>query len=127
MVNVNENIENLNKLHVQWIASIEACLAQLQIIDSATRRLQASAYNLQHQHELGNLRNKLLMQKDILCAIADEVNIFNRSVVAKYNNADTITMRDLLENKRLRDKVLKTEQAVFLLKYNAARMDVKTG
>lgn len=127
MVNVNENIEKLNKLHVQWISSIEACLGQLQIVDTATRRMQANAYSLQQQHELGNLRNKLLMQKDILCAIADEVNIFNRNVVAQYSNDDAITMQHLLENKRLRDKILKAEQAVFLLKYNAARMDVKTG
>lgn len=127
MVNVNENIEKLNKLHVQWISSIEACLGQLQIVDTATRRMQANAYTLQQQHELSNLRNKLLMQKDILCAIADEVNVFNRSVTAIYSNQDAISMQHLLENKRLRDKVLKAEQAVFVLRHNAALMDLKAG
>lgn len=110
----------IDKLYVEWYISLEACLGQLQHIDSLTRQLQVEVQALHVQNEMRSLRNRILLQKNMLSAIIEEV----QHARSRYNSNDKkeITMANLLENNRLREKVRKAEQSSFMLRYQVNQL-----
>ena len=111
----------LDKLHIQWSDSLETSLGQLQHIDAITRQLQKSIPDRSIQQNMVALRNKILMEKNVVSAIAEEVSMF-RKMFSHHSKQNLITADDMIENDRLRERVYKVEHYVTMLRYDVNQL-----
>lgn len=115
MLPVKTNIEAFQKLHLQWLNSLEACAEQLHSLDSITRQLLRSNEEDTDEKALAELRNNVLLQAGVIKEMTEEVMRLNKKF-CETKSDNTITMGDLMDNNRLRDKIRKLEQHIFTLK-----------
>lgn len=106
----------LEKLHNDWIDGLLAYEEQLQNIDTITAQLQSSVNDLHFQRELQQLRSEIVMRKNVVSVLCDEV-IHLKKIFENSHKKQNITLDVLIENNRFREKIRKTEQSVFMLKY----------
>jgi hypothetical protein len=115
MISVKTDEHALEKVHNEWIGSLLAYEEHLNSLNLVTRQLQSSVNDLQFQRELQQLCNEIVMQKSVLAVLVAEVETI-RTTFKQRDEKQVITLADLIENNRLRERILKAEQAVFLLK-----------
>ncbi len=108
----------LEKLQNDWIDGLLAYEEQLQNIDTITAQLQSSVNDLHFQRELQQLRSEIVMRKNVVSVLCDEV-IHLKKIFENSHKKQNITLDVLIENNRFREKIRKTEQSVFMLKYQA--------
>ena len=110
------NISIIEKRYNEWIENLSAFSEHLQRMDSVSAQLQSSVNDLHFQRELRELRNEIVLQKNIVSVLSEEVLQLKR----RFNERDeqqAITLSDLIENNRFRDQVRKAGESVFMLKY----------
>lgn len=111
----------LEKLHTEWLTSLDAYAEHLQNMDSVTRQLQQTVHDLHFQRNLQQVRTELVLQKNVVSELNHEVTeAYQRYLQQK--DKKLITLADLIENNRLRERILKTEKAVFILKYQVSKI-----
>jgi len=115
MIPVKTDEHALEKVHTEWIGSLTAYEEHLKNMDAITSQLQRSVNDLHYQQELRQLRSEIVLQKNVIAVLTEEV-VKLRSAFKERNEKQVTTLADLIENNRFRDKILKAEQAVFLLK-----------
>ncbi len=118
----NEETKNATeRRYIEWLVGLEASLEQLQYADSVSKQIQHAVQDLSFQGEISSLRNKILMQKNVISSLVSEVMTAqsNYSVVPDKTE---ITMGRLIADSHLREKVLKAEQAVFMLRYQVNQL-----
>jgi hypothetical protein len=111
---------SIKGLYSEWLKTLESYLLQLQSMDSATRLLQSRIKDLALQHEILVLRNKMLLQKNVLSAVAGEVSALNRKNTS--GTPKEINIARMAESEHLRERILKTEQGIFTLQYQAGQL-----
>jgi hypothetical protein len=121
MNHVKTDISVLEKSHTEWLSNLCAYEEELKHIDAITRQLQTSVNDLHYQQHLRELRNEILLQRGLVTAISDEV-IEWRKMFSEREDKKMISLAELIQNNRLRDKVRKTEQSVFMLKYQVNKL-----
>ena len=116
MIPVKTDKNTLEKIYNEWVGSLLAYEEHLQNIDSITAQLQRSVNDLHYQQDLRELRNEIVLQKNIISVLSEEVLQLKK----RFNERDekqVINLSDLIENNRFREKIRKAEQSVFMLKY----------
>ncbi len=111
----------VEKLHSDWLSSLHAYTEHLQNMDSITRQLQSTVYDLHFQRDLHALRTELILQKNVVGELSHEIITRQQRSLHQEGN-QLLTLADLIENNRLRDRILRTEKAVFILKYRVSKM-----
>ena len=110
------SIPTIEKRYDEWISNLLAFNEHLQTMDSITAQLQSSVNDLHFQRDLRELRNEVVLQKRIISVLIEEVLQLKRRFNER-GEKQIITLPDLIENNRFRDKVLKVAESVFMLKY----------
>ena len=109
-------MSTIEKRYNEWLENLSAFNEHLQRMESVSAQLQSSVNDLHFQQELRDIRNEIVLQKNIVSVLSEEVLQLKR----RFNERDdqqTITLSELIENNRFRDKVLKAAESVFMLKY----------
>ena len=110
------SIPTIEKRYDEWISNLLDFNEHLQTMDSITAQLQSSVNDLHFQRDLRELRNEVVLQKRIISVLIEEVLQLKRRFNER-GEKQIITLPDLIENNRFRDKVLKVAESVFMLKY----------
>jgi len=110
------NFSTLEKRHNEWIGNLIAYEEQLQNIDIMSAQLQRSVNDLHYQRGLQLIRNEILMQKNVVNILSEEVLTLKRKF-SKGDAQNVITLELLIENNRFRERVLKAGEIIFMLKY----------
>lgn len=121
MNTIKTEIASIDRAHDEWISNLFSYEEQLGIIDSITRQLQTSINDLSYQRDLQQLRNKIVMQKAIVSELTVEVTSFANQYADRVKS-EPLTLSDLIAKNRMRDKLRKTEQSVFMLKYQVNKL-----
>lgn len=121
MNNVKTDISILENLHNEWMANLYAYEEELTNIDSITKQLQSSVNDLHYQRHLNDLRTEILLQRGMITALNNEVKEWKK-MFSEREDKKMITLSELIENNRMREKVRKTEQSVFMLKYQVNKL-----
>lgn len=106
----------IEKRYNEWVSNLIAFTEQLQKMDSVSVQLQSSVNDLHYQQELRKIRNEIVLQKNFVSVLSEEVLQLKKRFIEREEQ-QTITLSDLIENNRFREKVLKTAESVFMLKY----------
>jgi predicted nuclease with TOPRIM domain len=109
-------MSTIEKRYNEWLENLSAFNEHLQRMESVSAQLQSSVNDLHFQQELRDIRNEIVLQKNIVSVLSEEVLQLKR----RFNERDDqqiITLSELIENNRFRDKVLKAAESVFMLKY----------
>jgi len=106
----------IEKLHNEWVGNLLAYEEELNLINVVTRQLQSTVNDLQFVEELHQLRTEIVFQTSAVEALSLEVSEL-RKRFAEHDDRKVLNIADLIENNRFRDKLRKTEQQVFMLKY----------
>ncbi len=101
------------ELHSNWMQQMESYLEELQQADSSARYLQNCLHDLYLQEELTGVRNRILMQRSMLSALIMEMAQLSHSMKQQDN---VITIGVIIAHNKMRDKMLKAEQEVLMLK-----------
>lgn len=109
------------KLHNEWIGSILAYEEHLNNTQAVTKQLQSSVNDMQFKQQLSQLRTAIETQKQALSELSNDIQKLKMKFAGRTNKK-VIPLADLIENNRYRDKVRKSEQAVFLLKYQTNKI-----
>ena len=104
------------KLHNEWIATLLGLEEHIQSIDIICSQLQSSVNDFQFQKELKEIRNEIILHKGLVLFLSEEVLNLKKKFSSRDEN-DKLTLSDLIENNKLREKIRKAEQSVFMLKY----------
>lgn len=121
MKTVKTDKSAFEKLHNEWLTNLYALEEELLHIDSVTKQLRNTVNDLHYQQHLSELRKSILMQTGMLRSLTDEILEWRETFI-KREDKKLITLQELIQNNALRDKVRKTEQAVFLLKYQVSKL-----
>ncbi len=121
MNTIKTEIATIERAQDEWLNNLLSYDEQLQNIDSITRQLQFTVNDLYFQRELQQLRNKIVMRKNVVSELTQEVINFTEQFAGR-SKSEALTLSDLIMKNRMRDKVRKTEQAVFLLKYQVSKL-----
>lgn len=73
METYNKKEPVFEKLYNEWISTLLAYEEQMKTIDSVSRQMQMSVNDLHYQQEVQQLRNQILLQKNILGVLSSEV------------------------------------------------------
>ena len=106
----------LENLHNEWIGSLLAYDEQLQQLDIVTAQLQMSVNDLNFQQELQQIRIEIALMKKAVVRLDEEVIHLKRKFDFKKRKQN-VNLDVIIENNRLRNKIRKSEQSVFMLKY----------
>jgi hypothetical protein len=94
-------------------AELENNLLELQQLDSSVKHLQLCVHDIHIQKELNTMRNRALILKSLLSVYHAELNeLRNHSC----KSDGVITIGEIIMRNKLRDKVLRAEQDVLILK-----------
>jgi hypothetical protein len=121
METYNKKEPVFEKLYNEWISTLLAYEEQMKTIDSVSRQMQMSVNDLHYQQEVQQLRNQILLQKNILGVLSSEVLQMRKSF-SERNEKNVVSLEYLIENNRFRDKIRKAEQAIFMLKYQVNKL-----
>lgn len=109
------------KHHTEWLSSLHAYMEHLQNMDGVTRQLQLTVHDLYFQRDLQRVRTEIVLQKNVVNQLQNEIEqAYQRYLLSE--DKQLITIGDLIERNRLRDKILKTEKTVFMLKYQVNKI-----
>ncbi|HLP51087.1 MAG TPA: hypothetical protein VK154_09410 [Chitinophagales bacterium] len=111
----------LEKLHNEWLGTLLAYEQHLNSTEAVTNQLQSSVNDMQFQRELQQLRTEIVNQKNTITALSSDIMQLRNRFSAR-DEKKVISMADLIENNRFRDKVRKSEQNIFMLKYQASKL-----
>lgn len=111
----------LEKLHSEWTSCLSAYSENLQFMDGLTQQLQSTVHDLLFQRDLQRVRTELVLQKNVVEQLNNEVSALHQRYLQKEDKG-LLTLADLIENNRLRDRILKTEKAVFVLKCQVSKI-----
>mgnify|MGYP001602855609 CR=1 FL=1 len=111
----------LEKLHNEWLGTLLAYEQHLNSTEAVTNQLQSSVNDMQFQRELQQLRTEIVNQKNAINALSSDIMQLRKKFSAR-DEKKVISMADLIENNRFRDKVRKSEQNIFMLKYQASKL-----
>lgn len=109
------------KLHNEWISNLYAYEEQLNQINTITRQLQSTVNDMQYQRQLHQICTEIILQKNVVNILTEEVLLL-RKRFNEQADKQIITLADLMENNRYRDKLRKTEQEIFMLKYQVNKL-----
>lgn len=109
------------KLHNEWIGSLLAYEEHLNNTQAVTKQLQSSVNDMQFKQQLSQLRTAIEAQKTALGELSKDIQKLRRKFAGRAEKK-VIPLDDLIENNRYREKVRKSEQAVFLLKYQTNKL-----
>jgi len=109
------------KLHNEWLAGLYASEEELLHADVVTKQLQNTVNDLQYQQHLNELRNQILLHIGLMRALSNEILDWRKTFIEREDKK-LITLQELIQNNALRDRVRKTEQAAFLLKYQVNKL-----
>jgi hypothetical protein len=101
------------ELHGKWMENMENYIKELQQLDASARYLQQCLHDLYLQEQLSDLRNRILMQRSLISALRMEMAQLSHQMKQHDN---VITVGDIMAHNKLRDKMLKAEQDVYMLK-----------
>jgi len=104
------------KLFNEWIGNLLAYEEELQCLQDVGSQLQSSVNDMQFQRELQHLRTEIVLQKNIVSVLSEEVLQLKKRF-HKRDEQQTMTLSDLIEKNRVRNNVLKAAESVFMLKY----------
>jgi len=104
------------KLFNEWIGNLLAYEEELQCLQDVGSQLQSSVNDLQFQRELQHLRNEIVLQKNIVSILSEEVLQLKKRF-HELDEQQAITLSDLIEKNKVRNNVLKAAESVFMLKY----------
>lgn len=107
-------------LHNEWVGSLLAYEDELRNIRHHIAQLQSSVNDFQFQHNLHELAHEVDGMKMDMDELSKEVLCF-RNKVAKQKSDTGVMFVTMLENNRLREKIRKAEQAVFMLKFQLGK------
>lgn len=108
-------------LYAEWLMNTTVYEAHLENLNSTLKQLLASETD---QHEVNGL---LALQEEVLRTKADinrlykEVEKLSRQYINNSENPVNISVAEMIARSRLRDKIRKSEQVVFVLRYNINR------
>jgi hypothetical protein len=103
----------LEKRYREWLENLDAFKEHLLKIDNVSAQLQNSVNDLHFHRELREIRNEIILQKNIVNQLIEEV----LQLKEKRSEQKSIPLSDLIENNRFRDQVRKAGESVFMLKY----------
>ena len=103
----------LEKRYREWLEILDAFKEHLHKMYNVSAQLQSSVNDLHFQRELREIRNEIILQKNIVDQLIEEV----QQLKEKRSEQQSITLSDLIENNRFRDQVRKAGESVFMLKY----------
>lgn len=101
----------------QWISSLHAYNEQLQYIGSIAGQLTHSAGETDAPLEVRQLQNDIILKKRVIEMLMQEVIQLN-----EQQNFETVTVGFLLANNKLREKIRKAEQDIFVLKFKVNQL-----
>lgn len=101
------------ELHSRWMENMETYLSDLLQADASARHLQQCIHDIHIQQNLSDLRNQILMKRGLLCALLMEMALTSRHM---KQNENRITIGDIISHNKMRDKILKAESDVLMLK-----------
>lgn len=104
------------KLFNEWIGNLLAYEEELQCLQDVGSQLQSSVNDMQFQRELQHLRTEIVLQKNIVSVLSEEVLQLKKRFHER-NEQQTMTLSDLIAKNRVRNNVLKAAESVFMLKY----------
>ncbi len=104
------------KLFNEWIGNLLAYEEELQCLQDVGSQLQSSVNDLQFQRELQHLRNEIVLQKNIVRILSEEVLQLKKRFHER-DEQQAITLSDLIEKNKVRNNMLKAAESVFMLKY----------
>lgn len=104
------------KLFNEWIGNLLANEEELQCLQDVGSQLQSSVNDLQFQRELQHLRNEIVLQKNIVRILSEEVLQLKKRFHER-DEQQAITLSDLIEKNKVRNNMLKAAESVFMLKY----------
>ena len=104
------------KLFNEWIRNLLAYEEELQCLQDVGSQLQSSVNDLQFQRELQHLRNEIVLQKNIVRILSEEVLQLKKRFHER-DEQQAITLSDLIEKNKVRNNMLKAAESVFMLKY----------
>ena len=110
-----------DRVAAEWLTSLQLCVEHLQSVESVTRQLHTSVNDLQYQQHLQQLKNNIVVQRNIIKQLNDEVLKFEE-LNYMNNNAQPFDLAFMIAKNRIREKIRKAEQNVFLLKYQANKL-----
>lgn len=92
---------------------METYLSDLLQADASARHLQQCIHDIHLQQNLSDLRNRILMKRGLLCALLMEMAQTSHQM---KQNENRVTIGDIIAHNKLRDKMLKAESDVLMLK-----------
>ncbi len=121
MNQVKTDCSSIEKLHNEWLMSLCAYEEELLHIDAITKQLQKSTLDLHYQQCLTEYRNQIVLQSGLMAKLRDEVQEWNK-IFLHREDKKLITLSEIIQNNRIRDKVRKAEQSIFTLKYQVNKL-----
>ncbi len=109
------------KLHNEWLAGLYATEEELMLLDTVTKQLQNTVNDLHYQQHLHHLRNQILLHLGLIRALSSEIMEWRKTFIERQDKK-MITLQELIQNNAVRDRVRKSEQAAFLLKYQVNKL-----
>jgi hypothetical protein len=101
----------------QWISSLHAYNEQLQNISAITKQLAGHYDHTDYFNEVRWLQNEIVLKQRVIESLTEEV-----MQLTEQQNFEPITVGFLLVNNKLREKIRKAEQDVFILKFKVNQL-----
>lgn len=102
----------------EWLQTLSAYEQELTCLQQTTNNTAAS---LLLEKEIHQIQSEIIMQKNVVNDLNHEISqSYTRSLCV--DSLGYVTMNVLVENNRLRDKIRKTGQAIFLLKFKTNQL-----
>ena len=111
----------IEQSHNEWLTCLFACEEELLHLDAVTHELQKSVNALALQPHLHQLRHEILLQRGVIEKLNEEVMGWAKTFSGREDKK-IISIQELIQNNKVRDKVRKTEQNIFMLKYQVNKL-----
>jgi hypothetical protein len=108
-------------IQFEWESNLKAYQEDLGSLDSLTAQLHITIHDVDFQTEIKTLRNNIFLHKKVIAELLKEQQTLI-ALLKEKSRMRALTLSDLIEKNRLREKVRKAEQTVFVLKYRVNKL-----
>lgn len=108
------------ELHTEWIGSLLAYEEELRSMRLNIEQLQSTVNDFKFMHALTELSSEVDMLKLEVIELSKSV-LSLRKELLRIDADAPLAFATMLENNRLREKIRKAEQAVFMLKFQLGK------
>ena len=116
----------LANLHNSWLLSLATYNLHLEQINQLVTKLEMYIKDQYDFKQIKIIQNKINQEKIISKTLILEIKKLKEHFL-KRSERNLITVSDLIENNRVRDKVRKTEQTVFMLNNEVNKLNTIVG